>query len=397
MKRLLHQLTHRLGVQVSRYQEDPHQTACVTLRPSGKSRGNVLLAYILQPFLDPVRGVSSSHTHFGESRLMAQTFLDLGYNVDAISYRNADFEPPKEYAVFVSARTNLHRLAPRLNASCLKIAHLDTCHWVFNNQATYRRTWDLQQRRQVSVNSLRIIEPNRAIETADCGVVLGNAFTLGTYRYAGKPLYALQVPTVQMYPWPAARDVSAARRHFLWLGSHSLVHKGLDLVLEAFAGLPDYHLTVCAPLHLEKEFEHAFAQELYRTPNIHTAGWVDVTSPAFAELVARCAALIYPSCAEANAGSVVTCMQAGLMPIISQECGVDVEPFGEVLPDCSIASLRAAVERTAHLPPVELEQRCRAAWEHARACHTQDHYRAAYRDLIERLLSEAQGRAGAPS
>ena len=34
-----------------------------------------------------------------------------------------------------------------------------------------------------------------------------------------------------------------------------MVHKGLDLVLEAFAGMPEYHLTVCGPVAKEKDFE----------------------------------------------------------------------------------------------------------------------------------------------
>ena len=63
------------------------------------------------------------------------------------------------------------------------------------------------------------------------------------------------------------------------------MHKGLDLVLEAFARMPELHLTVCGPIHEEPAFEAAFRRELYETPNIETLGWVDIASPAFAELL----------------------------------------------------------------------------------------------------------------
>ncbi|MGQ0603212.1 MAG: glycosyltransferase [Anaerolineales bacterium] len=393
MKGPIRWLADYFGVQVSRYHEDIHETAFATLRPVGESRGNVLLAYIVQPFLERANGVantqSNSHTHFGETRLIAQTFLDLGYSVDAISYRNPDFEPQKEYAVFVSARTHLHRLAPRLNTACVKIAHLDTCHWVFNNHAAYQRLLALRDRRGVSVNSLRIIEPNWALEAADAGIVLGNDFTLNTYRYARKPLYRLSVPTVHVYPWSDDKDFEVARRRFLWFGSHGLVHKGLDLVLEAFAGLPDLHLTVCGPLHGDPDFVRAYERELYHTANIHTLGWVDVSSPEFTRVMQQCGSIIFPSCAEANVGSVVTCMQAGLIPVISEACGIDVEDFGTLLPDCSVESIRAAACALAEQPADQVEAQARRTWAFARAHNTAERYAADHRRIIQQILEPA--------
>ena len=71
-----------------------------------------------------------------------------------------------------------------------------------------------------------------------------------------------------------------------------MVHKGLDLVLEAFAGMPEYHLTVCGPVASEKDFERGYNQELYHTPNIHTFGWIDVDSPKFINLAAQCVGIV---------------------------------------------------------------------------------------------------------
>ena len=86
-------------------------------------------------------------------------------------------------------------------------------------------------------------------------------------------------------PGPRTRTSPRPRGRFLWIGSQGLVHKGLDLVLEAFARMPDLHLTVCGPIREEPAFEAAFRRELYATPNIETLGWVDIASPAFADLL----------------------------------------------------------------------------------------------------------------
>ena len=128
-------------------------------------------------------------------------------------------------------------------------------------------------------------------------------------------MFEVPNPSAVSYPWFEDKDFAAARTRFLWIGSRGLVHKGLDLVLEAFARMPEVHLTVCGPIHEEPAFEAAFRRELYETPNIETLGWVDIASPAFAELLKRTVALVYPSAAEACCGTVVNSMQAGLIPV----------------------------------------------------------------------------------
>ena len=60
-----------------------------------------------------------------------------------------------------------------------------------------------------------------------------------------------------------------------------MVHKGLDLVLEAFAATPELQLTVCGPVDRERNFNDFYRRELYRTPNIRTVGWIDVAGREF--------------------------------------------------------------------------------------------------------------------
>ena len=138
----------------------------------------------------------------------------------------------------------------------------------------------------------KMLEPNRAIESADCATLLGNEFTMGTYAFAGKPLYTIPISQPFPYDWPADRDLERARRRFIWFGSGGLVHKGLDLTLEAFAGLPDHHLTVFGPVDRERDFERSYARELYRTPNIHTIGWVDIAGRRFRDVTASSIGLV---------------------------------------------------------------------------------------------------------
>lgn len=72
------------------------------------------------------------------------------------------------------------------------------------------------------------------------------------------------------------RNINEVKKNFLWMGSLGLIHKGLDLLLEIFNELPDYNLYICGSTKNEPEFEYLYFDELYRTKNIHTYGFVGV-------------------------------------------------------------------------------------------------------------------------
>jgi glycosyltransferase involved in cell wall biosynthesis len=166
------------------------------------------------------------------------------------------------------------------------------------------------------------------------------------------------------------------------------VHKGLDLVLETFAGMPDYHLYVCGPVQDEKDFECVYYKELYDLPNIHTVGWVDISSFEFIDIVNKCIGVVCASCSEGGSGSVIVCMHAGLIPIISYETGVDVdESYGVILYDCSITAIRRAIEEISQLPTEKLREMSKKAWDYVRHNHTQERFIDEYKKIIINKIS----------
>lgn len=359
----------------------------VTLAPAGPARGDVLVSYIIDPFLlPPSVPLPRSHTHFWESRQIARTFVDLGFRVDAVSWQNDAFSPTKPYRAVVDVRLNLERWAAVLPPDCVKIMHIETAHRSFHNPAQEARLDALAARRGVRLRPQKMLEENRAIESADCATVLGNEMTMETYSFAGKPLYRVPISVPVVYE-EIERDIAACRRRFLWFGSGGLVHKGLDRVLEAFAAMPDYHLTVCGPVHRERDFERLYYRELYQTPNIETLGWIDVASPAFRTLAARTLGLIYPSCSEGGGGSVITCMHAGLIPVVTYEASVSIAPhYGVLLADAEIDTLEAAVQELAARPAAELAAMGSAARHYARQHYTRERFAAVHRQAIEAIL-----------
>lgn len=359
----------------------------VSLEPEGPTKGTVLLSHVIDPFLlSPGKPIPLDHHHHWVALQMAETFLDLGYGVDVINFHNKTFWPGRDYAMMVDTRWNLERLAPVLNADCIKVLHIDTAHPLFQNAAEARRLLELQQRRGVTLKPWRFEVPHLGIEHADYATMNGNRFSIETFRYAGKRIFPVPVAAPVLYPWPDSKDWESCRNHFLWLNSGGLVHKGLDLILEAFAGMPDCHLTVCGPIKHEKAFERAYYKELYETANIHTVGWVDVSSVQFVDLTKRCVGILSLSASESRSGSVIGGMHAGLIPIVNYESGVDVDDFGVLLPDSSVGAIQAAARRIAASPGGRLQAMARRAWESVRTHHTRERWAEVYRSAIDTIF-----------
>jgi glycosyltransferase involved in cell wall biosynthesis len=352
--------------------------------------GHVLLSYLTNPFLVASGAEADAHTNVWECRQIARTFLELGFAVDVIDWNNEGFQPQKAYQFLVDIGANLERLASLVGHDCTKILHATGKHWRFQNRAEHFRITALEARRGVRLQPRRIAPAGAGVEAADCLTVLGDRLTIDTFAYAGKPCYRIPLSTTAEFPWNAAKDFTAGRRRFIWFGSSGMVHKGLDLVLEAFAATPELQLTVCGPVDRERDFNAFYRRELYRTPNIRTVGWIDVAGREFRRIIDSSASLVYPSCSEGCAGCVVTSLHAGLVPIVSRESGVEVRDFGVVLPGSTVADVRSAALDMSRRPADELRLRSRAAWQYARAYHTRDRFAAEFRAVVERL---ARGRA----
>jgi glycosyltransferase involved in cell wall biosynthesis len=373
---------------------DPVRRSFVSLQPDGVVRGRALIAHKVEAFLrDPNDPLLRTHNHFTEARLLADAFLEQGYALDFIHYHNRWFVPKRHYDIFLGPRINFEALADRMSPGCIKIVHLDTAHWLYNNTAALLRLQEVQRTRGVALSSYTVVKENRAIERADFATLLGNEFDYETYAFAGKTIFQLPNPGTKSHPWYGEKDFSKCHTHFLWLGSRGLVHKGLDLVLEAFARMPDLNLTVCGPVAEDPHFVETFRKELYETPNIRTYGWIDITGPEFVDLANQTVAHIYPTAADACCGSVINCMHAGLIPVATREAGVDLSPsFGVTLSGQSAEAVQAAARHVAGLSAASLSGMAKASWHEAQTVYAPEHYKLVLGAVIKAIMS---GRADA--
>lgn len=356
----------------------------LTYKPAGVSKGRVLLSHDKTPFVNPDHSLNT-HANYWTAVEMVRLFNEKGYTVDVIDNNNQTFTPKKHYAYFVVLEQNMDHIATLLNPDCIKVLHIVAAHWLFQNTAEHERCLALQRRRNATFIPQRSTQPTYAIEHADCATMIGNSFTEGTYAFAGKKIYSTPLPCAYEFAFPEDKDFDAVRKNFIWFGGAGAVHKGLDLVLEAFAQMPEYNLTVFGKSTTDGRFMEIYKKELTETPNIKTLGYINFDDGSFEKIRRETNAIVYPSCSEGTAGSAVMSLHGGVLPIVSYESGLDTHDFGITLKENTVEAIKQAVREVAELPTDELKRRARAGWEFARKNHSQGNFTQKYRAFIEVL------------
>ena len=355
--------------------------------PKNSSRGTVVIGYLTWPFHEGHDSLRArGHTNAFEVVTMAEIYQELGYSVEIVDYDNNDYLPPKDCCVVIDLHGQLKRWNKTLPKDCLRVLHATGAYWRSANEAEQARLMAIKKRRGVALAPRRQVQPSFSAELADQIVVLGNDFTIQSFAFADKPITRVPISSAYEFQFPENKNFSVAKKKFLWLGSYGMVHKGLDLVLEAFSQMPELSLTVCGRPEKEEDFFKLYEKELCHTPNIKLHGWIDMASPEFLAIAATHAGIIYPSCSEGGGGCVIHGMHAGMIPLCTREASVDLGSFGMLINNGTVEAVMEAARKFASLPDEEIKCRARAAYEHVRAYHTREQFRKNYRNFAAMIL-----------
>ncbi|MEI6704157.1 MAG: glycosyltransferase, partial [Deltaproteobacteria bacterium] len=113
---------------------------------------------------------------------------------------------------------------------------------------------------------------------------------------------------------------------------------------------PELTLHVVGPYLKERDFVDAYRTELFKTPNIKSHGFLFPADRRFMEIASRVRAFINPSCSEGISTAAITCMQTGIVPVISKNCGISLpDQTGILLTECTVAAIEKAILAVAAL------------------------------------------------
>jgi hypothetical protein len=379
---------HRL----SPYRYAQRYGTALTLRAPGGANGTVLLSYMLLPFRAGRRDkVSRQHANFLRAWDMVAILHGLGFDVDVIDASNRQFVPRRRYSAVIGNTDCLDRLAPFLDAACRKVHYATEAYVDARNgpAGELGRVRELERRTGRDYTPKRLVSNpelvRRSIAKADAVIIGGGRETVATFPddvrrkafVCTMPLYPETLPHV---PLPDRRG-----SEFLWFFGQGLVHKGLDLVVEAFLERPRLRLNIAG--RMEPDFDAIYGAAIRRSANISFHGFLDTGGPVFADLLARCRCFVAPSVNEGISPAVVTLLQLGLFPIVSRGTGVDLpEGLGIVLESCTTESIGRAVDEAAAMSDAELNGRCVALSRFARHTYTPDAFRQQFAAAMRSIL-----------
>ena len=136
------------------------------------------------------------------------------------------------------------------------------------------------------------------------------------------------------------RNINLAKKHFLWIGSFGAVHKGLDILFDVFRETPDLTLHMAGLNRTEKKFLSCLIP-----CNVIDYSYMDIQSEEFRQVVNQCAFVVFSSCSEGMATSVITAMNHGLIPLITEESSIELNGIGEIFKDYKVETIAESVKR----------------------------------------------------
>jgi hypothetical protein len=346
-----------------------------------------LLSFLVEPIAQELHGQRhSAFSNAGLGTAIPRVLNQMGYRTDIINWDDRDFNPSDQYdLVVVHGAKNYESLKLKLVGDPTIIYFSTGSYWKFHNQQEQKRFDYFWRRHNIRLPLDRFIsEPEeQANHEADGIICLGNALCKDTYAGFSN-VQNLNIASIPIPDRGGERDWSKVNKTFLFFSGGGNVHKGLDLLLDAVAG-SDLQLRIGTKL--DPEFEEFYREQLYESDNIQYLGFVPVGSPEFYQAVQEAGFVVLPSCSEGSPGSVVDCMQQGLIPVVTPDAHIDADEFGFVFGEATVDSVRQTLEMAAGQPVERLKTLSRAAKRSAARDYTVRGFDEALNSAIASILS----------
>lgn len=330
-----------------------------------------------------------AHSNYQESSLIAEIFDSFGYQVDVVNNNKPTKVRFSDYDIIFGEGLPLYQ-ALTVSPKPIIIYYGTGSHPFHCNDQSYKRLIDFFHRYGGLVHKSMRTNDQRwgiAASLADAVICIGNETTKKTFTERGvRSVFSLD-PTFHKREDATSlaqqKDFSTCRKSMLWFGSYGLLHKGLDLAVEAVRERPNWTLHVCGYTPAEADF-----LELLKLPkNVVVHGFINVNSDEFKELALKCGFVILPSCSEGTATAVITTVGNGAMvPIVTKECGYDVDKAGFLI-QLDVADIVRQLDELDSLDSEELKQIAVTAQRHAISRYTIDNFTTQLRQHLKVIIN----------
>lgn len=316
-----------------------------------------LVSYLADPVIDDLSGTPTSmFSNNGAGRTIPKILNKLGYIVDVMNWDDTKpVDGDYELVVFHGGQ-NFEQIE-KLKTNENKLVYYSTgSYWRYHNNQEQKRLSYFEKRHNKKYKLDREIQhaEEQANTKADAIIALGNQDTANTYTKF-KHVFHLQGASMPIVPLRTINELDSNELGFLFMAGPGNLHKGLDIVLDAWEKLPkELHLHIVTLI--DDDFAQYYKKQLYDTLNIHTYGFVMQRSKQYYDIISTCQFSMLLSCSEGSPGSVIESMHQGLIPIVSRESHVDIGKYGYVLKQNTVEELVGLLQTLSQLKKNEIVQ-----------------------------------------
>jgi glycosyltransferase involved in cell wall biosynthesis len=300
---------------------------------------HVLISYIISPF----QGENNFlHQNYVTSHILAESFSQLGYNVDIVNYYEDKLEIDyNKYSVIMGFGYVLERSFYIQNRDIFRINFVTGAHEDFQNAMSLKGVRDFYNLSGMWVTE----EANVLTEScyyslfdADMAIILAYGYVYEDYKARYKnELYSLNNNILGIFSDFSPKTIANRNSNFLFLSGKGQTNKGLHILLELARRRPDLNFyVVIISLHerMEKYFD-----EVLHSPNVFFYKQLRMDSPEMRTIIEKCTYCLAPSYVDGLPGGTIEPMSAGLVPIISKYCGLPDKDFIFELEELSVNGL----------------------------------------------------------
>lgn len=350
-----------------------------------------LLSYIKKVFTDTDLKNDLSHTNRFTTYVIAEVLRDIGYNVDVIDW-NEDLEDDfNKYDLVTGLGKSLDQvIQQRDSKSKTKVIWFGTgCNPLFSNVVTLNRIADFYNRtRHLLLDSSRYIKEDWPLQHEFCDWMILHGSTFAKSTYSTKKISCINAPVFIYHSIERTeKEWQTAKNNYLWFGTGGLIHKGLDLTIEAFKSSTNLNLHICGDMTREPAFYNHYKNIIETKVNITYHGFVDVDSDSFAKILQTCAFIVFPSASEGNCASVITCMaNGGLIPIVTKNADIDTADYGIIIEDLTAEAVQKSLTQSQNLTIEELKLQSTTITQQTRNLNSFEYFRADFTSKLQNAL-----------
>lgn len=285
-----------------------------------KEQKHVLLCYLDYVSSNIRLYKNATHTNFAELDVLVKVFIDADCMIDICSFEAEgidDILAGRQYD-YILGFQSIYRKAVEMHPNAKKILYVSENPYHISKPAEEARIRYYKERTGYSAELFRTGKSYKEddLNRADAIICLGEK---RHFEHLGIPVFHV-TPTGLRNPNYQFRWDKKDKNSFLVFGCNGIIHKGIDILIEVFKLHPEWELYLCGA-GTQKALKQYHLSPV--PENIHLCGYVNTQSEAYIELVNRCVFVLLPSCSEACATSLLTCMCHGLIPITTINNGME--------------------------------------------------------------------------